>query len=161
MDGTLELEVQVELHPHMVVPDGTQAEDVELRFPDELDDASPAAKEPDQIVEQGGLVDLRSTCSKLGGLCRASETRRSTLQQRSRSRRQTRARARPRSRSRRRRLHAGSNYGARDAVGLPDLTGLVQVVEAVPITSVLCQAETFAQTLARLIQPELISGDPG
>jgi len=58
VDGTPELEVKVELHPHVVVPNGTQAEDVELTFPDELDDASSAAKEPDQIVEQGGLVDL-------------------------------------------------------------------------------------------------------
>jgi hypothetical protein len=58
MDGTPELEVKVELHPHVVVPNGTQAEDVELPFPDELDDASPAAKEPDQIVEQRCLFDL-------------------------------------------------------------------------------------------------------
>jgi hypothetical protein len=47
VDGTPELEIQIELHPHMVVSDGTHAEDVELPFPDELDDASTAAKESD------------------------------------------------------------------------------------------------------------------
>ncbi len=52
MDGTPELQVQIELHPRMVVPGGTQAEDVELPVTDELDDASPAAKEADQIVEK-------------------------------------------------------------------------------------------------------------
>jgi hypothetical protein len=58
MDGTPELEVKIEFHPHMVVPGGTEAEDVELSFPNKLDDASSVAKEADEIVEQGGIVDL-------------------------------------------------------------------------------------------------------
>jgi hypothetical protein len=66
VDGTPELEVQVELHPRMVVPDGAHAEDVELPFPDEVDDAAPAAEEVDQIVEESGVVDPNAYDSIVG-----------------------------------------------------------------------------------------------